>query len=166
MHHNSWCLESIGARIGVSPSVPTPLQLMLFMCCVLQEIHSDLTVICLAKCTTITIKLHTGRRSRVGRSLLLHIRDIPGSILGPETYDIQQFFGTLPQVPPTNKRTFSQIDKPFFLHIFFQLTLQCFPRCTAWSFNISLAAGLGAPCTLECIYMHSKFNKAGSLRIK
>lgn len=118
MHHNSWCLESIGARIGVSSSVPTPLPFMLFVYCVLQEIQSDLIVICTSKFTTVTIKLHTGRRGRADRSLLLHIRDIPGSNLGPETYDIQHFFGTLLHVPPTKKGTLSQIDKPSFFHFF------------------------------------------------
>jgi hypothetical protein len=49
----------------------------------------------------------------------LHIRDIPGSNVGPETYDILHFFGTLPQVPPKNKGTLTQIDKPSFLHLFF-----------------------------------------------
>lgn len=126
MHHNSWCLESIGARIGVSSSVPTPLPFMFFMCCVLQEIHSDLIVICISKCTAVTIKLHTGRRGGASRSLLLHIRYIPSSNLGPENYDMQHFFGTLPHVPPTSKGTFSHIDKHSFLHIFFPINPSLF----------------------------------------
>ena len=63
------------------------------------------------------------------------------------------------------KGHFLKLDKPSFLHIFFQLTLHCFPRCNAWAFNISRVAGLDAPCTLGCIYEHYKFNTTGNVRI-
>jgi hypothetical protein len=151
MHHNAWCLESIGERIGVS-SVPTPLLFTLFMCCVLQETHFDSIVICKSKCTTIIIKLHTGRRGRADRSLLLHIREIGRVkilVRRPMTYNI--YLG--------HYLTSLRQTKGHYLK-FLQLTLHCFPRCTAWVFIISRAAGLGAPCTLGYIYVHYKFNKA------
>lgn len=165
MHHNSWCLESIGARIGVSSSVPTPLPFMFFYVLCLTGDTFRFDCVCISKYTAITIKLHTGRRGRAGRSLcwIFEIFRVQISVRIPMTYSTS--LGLHLTSPNKERDSVSNMRTPFPSRFFSHLTLHCFSSFTAWAFNISRAAGLGAPSTLGCIYVHCKFNKEANVRV-